>query len=495
MSKITVVLPYARQLDFDEMVHQFLASASVEKILVLHPGEAPRCPARVEAIASDFLQSGQALHRSIAKSASEYVLVVTQSASLHLGQFALERLLDVAEETQAGLVYSDYLERKGSVVSEHPVMDYQLGSGRDNFDLGALLLFCRKAIDQALRRHGAIPPVKWAGLYDLRLKVSRDSPIVRLPEFLYTKRETDIRRSGEKQFDYVDPRNQEVQREMEQVFTDHLRRIGAYLPPNFEKVPQGKLRFPVEASVVISVRNRERTVAEAIRSALQQKTDFRYNILVVDNHSTDRTTEMVRDLAARYRQVHHLIPSRRDLGIGGCWNEAIFSEYCGRYAVQLDSDDLYADETTLQRMIDKFREGNYAMVIGAYRMVNFQLEEIPPGVIDHREWTRDNGRNNALRVNGLGAPRAFDTTLLRRFRFPNVSYGEDYAVGLRLSRQYEIGRLFEPLYLCRRWEGNTDANLSITTLNRYDAYKDTLRTHEILARQRLMAHESESGHR
>jgi hypothetical protein len=390
----------------------------------------------------------------------------------------------VACGTGAGIVYSDYLEIKDGVVSEHPVNDYQPGSIRDNFEFGVLMLLSRKAVEDALRRYGTIHDVKWAGLYDLRLKVSLDYHLMRIPELLYTKVETDVRLSGEKQFDYVDPRNQNVQTEMEIVATEHLKRLGSYLAPVFENVPESNIRFPVEASVIIPVRNREKTVGDAVQSVFGQKTQFDYNILVVDNHSTDRTTQILADFAAKNPRVRHIVPTRKDLGIGGCWNEAVSSEFCGRYAVQLDSDDLYADGTTLQQIVDKFKQGNYAMVIGSYRMVNFQLEEIPPGVIDHREWTRENGRNNALRVNGFGAPRGFHTSLLRAHPMPNVSYGEDYAVGLRLSRHYEIGRIFDPIYLCRRWEGNTDAVLSIASSNNYNNYKDTLRTIEITARQK-----------
>jgi len=488
MGNITVILPYSSQSYFDKNLEQFSRSSAVAKIIVLHSEELTQVPEGVETIKTDFLQSGKTINTVLGKCTSNYILFLTQSTEIQPGQFALERFLDAADEAGAGIIYSDYLEIKNSAkstISEHPVNDYQSGSIRDNFEFGALMFFSRKAIENALHRYGAIPDVKWAGLYDLRLKVSIDSDILRIPEFLYSKVETDIRPSGEKQFDYLDPRNQDVQKEMEIVATEHLKRVGAYLAPQFEKVPESNIQFPVEASVVIPVRNRERTIADAVNSALRQKTSFDYNVIVVDNYSIDRTTQILSEIAQKNPQVKHIIPSRKDLGIGGCWNEAIFSEHCGRYAVQLDSDDLYADSTTLQKIVDKFREGNYAMVIGSYRMVNFQLEEIPPGIIDHKEWTRENGRNNALRVNGLGAPRAFNTSLLRTYRMPNVSYGEDYAVGLRLSRHYEIGRIFEPIYLCRRWEGNTDAVLSIVTSNKYNAYKDTLRTMEILARQRI----------
>ena len=324
--------------------------------------------------------------------------------------------------------------------------------------------------------------MRWAGLYDLRLRLSEKFSITRIPEPLYTASVADTRSSGEKQFDYVDPKNRDYQIEMERVATTHLQRIGAWLPPEFRSVPRVDGEFPREASVIIPVRNRERTVLDAVNSVLGQSADFTFNVIVVDNHSTDRTTEMLRGIGDS--RLVHLIPGRKDLGIGGCWNEGLKSSTCGRYAVQLDSDDLYSSPHSLASIVEELKRGPYAMVVGSYTMVNFKLETIPPGLIDHREWTRDNGRNNALRINGLGAPRAFDTAIVREIGFPNVSYGEDYAVGLRISRDYEIGRIYDSVYLCRRWEGNSDSALPLETANRYDSYKDGLRTDEILARQR-----------
>jgi glycosyltransferase involved in cell wall biosynthesis len=306
-----------------------------------------------------------------------------------------------------------------------------------------------------------------------------------LQEFLYTKVETDLRLSGQKMFDYVDPRNAAYQKEMETVATQHLKNIGAYLAPKFAPAPAFHGNYPVEASVIIPVRNRQNTVADAVKSVLEQKTTFAFNCIVADNHSTDGTTKILADLAAKDARVKHVIPTRTDLGIGGCWNEAVYSTHCGKYAVQLDSDDIYSGPDTLQRMVDTFHAGNYGMVIGSYKLVNMKLEEIPPGLIDHKEWTPENGRNNALRINGLGAPRAFHTGILRQFGFPNTSYGEDYAVALRISREFQIGRIYDSLYLCRRWEGNTDAALSIEKSNRHDYYKDKIRTIEVLARQKF----------
>jgi glycosyltransferase involved in cell wall biosynthesis len=324
----------------------------------------------------------------------------------------------------------------------------------------------------------------YAGLYDLRLKISQNHPVVRIPELLYTEVETDTRQTGEKQFDYVDPRNRAVQVEMERACPHHLRSIGGWLAPRFNDVKFDEGAFKYDASVVIPVRNRVKTIGDAINSVLSQKTKYKFNLIIVDNYSTDGTTDIIRSFASDGRVVH-IIPDRKDLGIGGCWNEAIFSKECGRFAIQLDSDDLYIDDSVITRVVDAFHEQQCAMVVGSYRMVNFDLDEIPPGLIDHREWTPDNGRNNALRINGLGAPRAFYTPVLREIRVPNVSYGEDYAVGLAISRRYRIGRIYEPLYLCRRWDENSDAVLDVVKANAHNLYKDRIRTIELLARIRM----------
>jgi hypothetical protein len=384
------------------------------------------------------------------------------------------------------LLYSDYKDRIDGRLIEHPLIDYQLGSIRDTFDFGAMFMISRRAAETAIQNHGRLTEtLKWAGLYELRLKLSIDGLPLRIPEPLYTRVPSDLRASGERQFDYVDPRRRDYQIEMEDLATAHLKRIGAYLDPTFKQLSRSEETFPVRASVVIPVRNRERTIRDAVASVLLQEAPFEFNAIVVDNHSTDRTTEILAEIATREPRLKHLQPERTDLGIGGCWNEAIYSAHCGEYAVQLDSDDLYTSERALARIVAKLEEGSYAMLIGAYEIVNFELQPIPPGLIDHREWTRENGRNNALRINGLGAPRAFYVPLLRHIGFPNVSYGEDYSVALRISREYEIARIYEPIYFARRWEGNSDAALPIATANRYDAYKDNLRTVEILARQRM----------
>ncbi|MEM4271398.1 MAG: glycosyltransferase family 2 protein, partial [Candidatus Pacearchaeota archaeon] len=457
----------------------------VDKIVLL---SAQKPNLSYDYILTENINSSDTVNQIIKKAKSDYFLLLTKDTEITLNQFAVERFLDFAQVFKSALVYSDFYEIKNGEKSEHPTQDYLAGSIRNDFDFGALMLFSTKKIAKALDKYGALLKTKFAGIYDLRLKLSARMfygqmyDIKRIPEFLYTLTEHDVRKSGEKMFDYVDPRNREVQIEMEKVATKFLKNIKAYLKPKFEKVPQYKNNFPVTASVVIPVKNRRSTITDAVNSVLAQKTDFDFNCIVVDNYSNDGTTDVLKEIAANNNKVIHIIPDRKDLGIGGCWNVAIMSEHCGKYAVQLDSDDLYSDENTLQKIVDLFRKNNYAAVIGSYQMVNFKLEEIPPGIIDHREWTRENGRNNALRINGLGAPRAFLTSLIREVKFPNVSYGEDYAVMIELSRKYELGRIYEPIYLCRRWEGNTDSQLTIVQQNKHNYYKDTIRTREILAR-------------
>ena len=417
---------------------------------------------------------------------SPYLLLYTKCFDLQLGYYALTRLLAVAEDTNASLVYADHrVQLPTGEVEARPLIDCQLGSVRDDFAFGSLLLLrtedVRAYFDQERLRE-----YQWAGLYDLRLFLSRRMLPVHVSEMLYTEIETDTRLSGQKQFDYVDPRNRARQIEMERACTRHLKAIGALLAPDeFDEIRFDDEDFPVEATVVIPVRNRVRTIEDAIRSVLKQETSFPFNLIIVDNHSDDGTSEAIDELKQSSSQLIHLVPDRDDLGIGGCWNLAVHHPLCGRFVVQLDSDDLYSGPDTLQRIVDAFREQRAAMVIGSYRMTNFQLETIPPGLIDHAEWTQQNGRNNALRINGLGAPRAFYTPVLRKIQIPNTSYGEDYALGLMIGRRYRIGRIFDELYLCRRWEGNSDAALSWEKQNRNNLYKDQLRTTEILARQAM----------
>ena len=487
MSLISVALPFSNQPHFERTLRQFTEAPLVQKVFILHAGQYTGAHPKCEGVVATTLTSGKTLNDLLSRISTEYLLFTSEVQEIQLGQAALERFVAVTEQTSSAMTYADYFEIKLGMRSEHPVNDYQLGSIRDTFEFGPLLFFSMTTVQKALQEFG--PLADGPGLYDLRLKLSVRGSLFHIQEYLSTKVETDLRVTGEKLFDYVDPRNQAYQKELESVATQHLKRIGAYLPPRFSLLPSTAERFPVEASVIIPVRNRAGTIADAVSSVLKQKFDGPFNIIVVDNHSTDGTSKVLGGLAAQDPRVKHVIPSRLDLGIGGCWNEGVFSEHCGRYAIQLDSDDIYSGPDTVQKIVDLFRSGDYAMVIGSYKLVNMKLEELPPGVIDHREWTPENGRNNALRINGLGAPRAFNTALLRQIRIPNVSYGEDYAVALRLSREYQIGRILEPLYLCRRWEGNTDAALSIDKANRNDFYKDKIRTIEMMARQRFQSQE------
>jgi glycosyl transferase family 2 len=490
MPTLTCVVASDEHQSSNNLIESLATGGLAERIVIiglnqkLLAGLSPLAQSKARLVPKDFF-SGDTVAEILKELTTDYVLFCLPGEAIQLGHRAIERMLSTAENSGAGFVYSDFRDEVDGQVTEHPLIDYQIGSIRDSFDFGAMFLISKPAADVALTKHGRLDEsLRWGGLYELRLRISIDSPVVRIPEPLYTRIPSDLRASGERQFDYVDPRRREYQLEMEQVVTEHLKRIGAYLKPEFQNLLQDEGRFPVRASVVIPVRNRERTIRDAVSSALSQIAPFEFNVIVVDNHSTDRTTKILIQIAARDPRLVHLKPERTDLGIGGCWNEAIYSSHCGEYAVQLDSDDIYLDERTLDKIVAKLGEGPYPMVIGSYRIVDFALNEVPPGLIDHREWTRENGRNNALRINGLGAPRAFYVPVLREIGFPNTSYGEDYAVTLRISREYEIGRIFEPIYYARRWEGNSDAALPLATANRYDAYKDYLRTVEILARQR-----------
>ena len=412
----------------------------------------------------------------------QYILLNISGMEVTITDEAVERMRQFAQTSQAGMVYSDYVKTMGAdAIAPAPLIDIQAGSLRDDFDFGALVLLTPAGIDTYLESQGA--DFKTAGFYQMRLAIQRSLPIVRIPQPYYTIAETDFRTSGQKQFDYVNPRNRDVQIEMEAACTEHLKLIDGYLKPGAGlMVDSTEGSFPILASVIIPVRNRERTIADAVKSALSQKLDGTFNVIVVDNHSTDGTTRILEDLSTSDSRIVHIIPERTDLGIGGCWNLAVNDSRCGRYAIQLDSDDLYSGPDTIQKVVNKFKEGGYSMVIGSYRMCNFNLETLPPGIIDHREWTDENGPNNALRINGLGAPRAFYTPVVRQIGFPNVSYGEDYAVAIRIAGEYRIGRIFDELYLCRRWEGNSDAALSPEKVNANNLYKDSLRTAELQRR-------------
>ena len=408
-----------------------------------------------------------------------YTLLYTKDTELKWVNWGQERMLQIAEDSGAAMVYSDRFCFLGGQLVEAPVIDYQQGSLRDDFDFGGVQLYRTDALKEAVARMDA--DYKFAALYDLRLKASQKGSLVHINEYLYYEWESDTRQSGEKLFDYVDPRNRAVQVEMERACTEHLKAIGGYLEPEFREVDfsQGG-EFEYEASVVIPCKNRVRTIGDAIRSALDQQTTFKYNVIVVDDNSTDGTVEVIKSFDDP-RLVY--IPQDKSYhAIGGNWNAALHHPKCGRFALQLDSDDMYSGPDTVQKFVDAFYEQNCAMVIGTYRITDFNLNELPPGVIDHKEWTPDNGRNNALRINGLGAPRGFWTPLAREINFPTTKYGEDYAVALRVSRHYQIGRIWDVMYCCRRWDDNSDASLSIEKVNANNLYKDRIRTWELQAR-------------
>ncbi len=490
MKPLTVAMPYSRDPSFKKALLSMAESEWVESLFIFSEKPIHLKIKKCRIFSTAPLTSHRTIQVILSEVRTKFILFLPSPQPIKVEPASFERFLRVGERTKAGLIYSDFYEEARRGRSLHSLNDYQLGSVRDEFEFGPLVLFSVPALKEAVKKYGLLKEVRFGGLYDLRLKVSIDHPVYHIKEPLYTLKKSagEVQKFTPKKslFSYLDPRNRKVQKEMEAVFTDYLKKIGAYLPPHrLRKVEPIKRSFPVEASVVIPVKNRKETIGEAIESALSQRTDFSFNLLVIDNHSTDGTTALLSRLAFRYPQLKHLIPRRVDLGIGGCLNEAIKHKACGRFAIQLDSDDLYSSPHSLQKMVDLLRQGNYAMVIGSYTLVDSNLREIPPGLIDHREWTDENGHNNALRVNGLGAPRGFNTSLMRRIRFRNVSYGEDYEVGLRICREYRIGRIYESLYLCRRWSGNTDANLSLEEMNRRDFFKDKIRTKEIEARQRL----------
>ena len=445
-------------------------------------------------IVVDRLESSNTVSSIAENTDADYVIICTKATPIRWGLYALERFLRTADDTGAVMVYSDHYSVQKGKLEKHPVIDYQAGSLRDDFDFGSLwLVKAQNLLDYAAQQDRQ--EYQFAGLYDLRLYLSRVGEIFHINEFLYTEDELDTRKSGEKQFDYVNPRNREVQIEMEKACTHHLEKVGALVDTNYYRQPDfDEQEFEYEASVIIPVFNREKTIADAVKSALSQKTSFKFNVIVVNNHSTDRTGEILSEIAHEMEERNdkqagclvQIVPDRNDLGIGGCWNMAINSDHCGKFAVQLDSDDLYSSPKTLQKLVDAFHKQKAAMMIGSYRMCDFDLNTLPPGLIDHKEWTEDNGCNNALRINGLGAPRAFFTPLVRQIQFPNTSYGEDYALGLVFSRRYRIGRIYDELYLCRRWGGNSDAALSIDKVNANNLYKDRLRTMELKARQQML---------
>lgn len=479
MKRINCFIPYTSEEQVRMTINGLRASELVDKIYLITTDTSlsalPGCSCHV--VDAPFSNAAMKLIARI--SDAEYTLLYTKETILEMGLYALERMIRIAEDTNAGMVYADRYQIADGKQTIAPVIDYQIGSLRDDFDFGSVLLFNTEKLKEAAERMKA--SYVYAGLYDLRLKLSQKESLVHINEYLYSEVENDTRRSGEKIFDYVDPKNRDRQIEMEQACTEHLREIGGYLEPKFEKIEFSAGNFEYEASVIIPVRNRIRTIRDAIKSVLSQKTDFKFNLIIIDNHSTDGTTEAI-DEFKNDERVIHIIPERNDLGIGGCWNMGVHHPKCGKFAVQLDSDDVYANENTLSIMVRAFYEQNCAMVVGTYMMTNFQMEEIAPGIIDHKEWTPENGRNNALRINGLGAPRAFYTPVLREVKVPNTSYGEDYALGLNFSRRYQIGRVYDVVYLCRRWDDNSDASLDIVKMNGHNLYKDRIRTWELQAR-------------
>lgn len=483
---ITCFIPYGSENQINKTIRHLQECSTVDRIFLLPTSPVPNLslPDKCYILPSSAPESVERYKQVALYANTPFTLICTQVQDLEFGYMALERMCDYLSAPQCSMVYADHYKTIKGERTPHPVIDYQLGSVRDDFDFGSLLMFRTDYLKRAINEIEAEKEYQHSALYALRLALSIYGELTHIREFLYTETEIDLRKSGEKQFDYVDPRNRQVQIEREEVFTRHLKKIGAYLKPGMMTVDLKEGEFSHEASIIIPVRNRARTINDAIRSVLEQETSFPFNLIIIDNHSTDGTSEIIEQYKNDNRVIH-LIPERTDLGIGGCWNLGINHPQCGRFAIQLDSDDLYSSPHTVQTIVDKFYKEQCAMVIGSYRMTDFTLQTLPPGVIDHKEWTDENGHNNALRINGLGAPRAFFTPLLRKIRVPNTSYGEDYALGLAFSRQYRIGRIYDVLYLCRRWEGNSDAALSIEKINQNNNYKDSLRTLEIKLRQAM----------
>lgn len=485
--KIDLFLPFEALEKGEETLLELHENKTVQHINLLVSSDFAsqhQVPEGCTFVVIDRMESSNTVMSIAENTDADYLLLCTRMTSVRWGLYALERFLRTADDTGAVMVYSDHYSLEEGALTKHPAIDYQAGSLRDDFDFGSLWLIKSQALLDYVAQTDRVD-YQYAGLYDLRLYLSRKGEIFHLNEYLYTEAELDTRKSGEKQFDYVNPRNREVQIEMERACTAHLEKVGAIVDTNFYRQPDfDEQDFACEASVVIPVFNREKTIADAVKSALSQKTNFPYNVIVVNNHSTDSTGEILDSIDDG--RLIQIVPGRTDLGIGGCWNVAVNSNHCGKFAVQLDSDDLYSSPKTLQKIVDAFHEQKAAMIIGSYRMCDFDLNTLPPGLIDHKEWTEDNGCNNALRINGLGAPRAFFTPLVRQIQFPNTSYGEDYALGLAFSRRYRIGRIYDELYLCRRWGGNSDAALSVERVNANNLYKDRLRTMELKARQQML---------
>ena len=486
MNPITALIATANPQDAVPLARRLAATGLVERLILQAPpsdAEHPRSLAGLPCTVLPTAEPGSTAHLAplLASVQVPYLLVVEAAGQLDPHPWGLARLLQAARASGAALVYGDYQDERDGVLVAHPLADWQVGSLQDSFDFGPWKLYSMERLRQGLAQQPMGAELRWHGWYHLRLAATRHAPALRVPEPLAVLRPLALRKTGQKVFDYLTAAR-EAQVEAEAVFTEHLRILGALLEGPFRPFVPRAPGFPVEASVIIPVRNRTLTVGDAVRSALSQQADFPFNVIVVDNHSTDGTTAILRELAAADPRLVHVVPERRDLGIGGCWNVGVFHPRCGRYVVQLDSDDLYAGTDTLQRMVGLLRDEQCGMAVGSYTLVDMELEVIPPGLIDHREWTDDNGPNNALRIGGLGAPRAFATELVRQNPFPNASYGEDYAVVLRISREWKVGRIYDSLYLCRRWEENSDADLPPDVAARYQVYKDRLRSLELQAR-------------
>jgi hypothetical protein len=477
--KINCFIPFQSAGQVKITIASLRESSLVKNIYLLNDNTSQDTVSGCGIININSLRSTDTVKKIAEKADAEYTLIYTKPADLRMGMFALDRMLQIAKDSGAGLVYADHYRIVDGEKKNNPVITYQKGSLRDDFNFGSVLIYKSENLKAAVARMDK--EYRFAGLYDLRLKVSQEAGLVHINEYLYSEIENDTRKSGEKIFDYVDPKNRGMQIEMEEACTDHLKKTGGYLAPHFKKMDFSETGFEYEASVIIPVRNRIRTITDAIKSVLSQKTDFKFNLIVVDNYSTDGTTEAIGKFSGDERLIH-LIPENKELGIGGCWNAGVHHFKCGKFAIQLDSDDVYSNENTLQKIIDAFYAQNCAMVVGTYMLTDFDMNMIPPGIIDHKERTPDNGRNNALRINGLGAPRAFYTPVLREIKVPNTSYGEDYALGLYFSREYRIGRIYDVLYLCRRWDDNSDASLDIVKMNEHNTYKDRIRTWELEAR-------------
>lgn len=478
-TSINCFIPFMGAAQAVQTIQNLKASNLINKIYLLVTDKVDGLIDGCEQLLIPSLNSTATIRKIAEHSDAEFSLIYTKYTTLELGLFALERMISIAQDSSAGMVYADHYQVLGDTRISCPVIDYQQGSLRDDFNFGSVLLYKSSILNAVTKEMNA--DYSFAGQYDLRLRVSRVAQLVHINEYLYSEVEQDTRKSGEKIFDYVDPKNRGVQIEMEAACTAHLKEMGGYLAPEFTQIEFNAGNFEYEASVLIPVRNRIRTVEDAIRSVLKQQTNFKFNLIVVDNYSTDGTTEAIKKFESDERLIH-LVPEHKDLGIGGCWNLGVHHPKCGKFVVQLDSDDVYSDENTLQKMVDAFYEQNCAMVVGTYMMTDFNMNMIAPGIIDHKEWTPDNGRNNALRINGLGAPRAFYTPVLRDVKVPNTSYGEDYALGLNISRKYQIGRVYDVVYMCRRWDDNSDASLDVVKMNNHNTYKDRIRTWELQAR-------------